>query len=231
MPKKVLFLDAFGTLLSGGMESIIRACEEIVDTNSLDMTPNEFLIVWDGHYKEILGGEFITLWRANEVSLKKTYRELGIEDETEGYLNRMYKSWYHAELYDDASEALPKLGSVPKCMVSNADEHLLDVAMKKNGLHFEYAVSSEKARGYKPYPKIFQCALEEIGCEPGEAVMVGDSQTSDIVGARRMGIPVIWINRFDEERREGVPEPDFEAKDIVGMVEILSDNGFFQIED
>jgi FMN phosphatase YigB (HAD superfamily) len=112
-------------------------------------------------------------------------------------------------------------------MVSNADEHLLDVAMKKNGLHFEYAVSSEKARGYKPYPKIFQCALEEVGCEPGEAVMVGDSQTSDIVGARRMGIPVIWINRFDEERMEGVPEPDFEAKNIVEMAEILLENGFF----
>ncbi len=163
MPKKVLFLDAFGTLLSGGIESIILACEEIVENNSLDMTPNEFLITWDGHYKEILGGDFMTLVRANEVSLKRTYKELGIEDETDSYLNRMYKSWYHAELYDDASEALPKLGSVPKCMVSNADEHLLDVAMKKNGLHFEYAVSSEKARGYKPYPRIFQCALEEVG--------------------------------------------------------------------
>jgi 2-haloacid dehalogenase/putative hydrolase of the HAD superfamily len=116
-------------------------------------------------------------------------------------------------------------------MVSNADEHLLDVAMKKNGLDFEYAVSSEKARGYKPYPRIFQCALEEVGCKPNEAIMVGDSQTSDIVGAKRMGIPVIWINRFDEERREGVPEPDFVAKDILEMAEILSDNGFFPIEE
>lgn len=231
MTKKVLFLDAFGTLLSGGMESIILACEEIVENNSLAMTPNEFLITWDGHYKEILGGDFMTLVQANKVSLKRTYKELGIEDGTDDYLNKMYKSWYHAELYDDASKALPKLRSVPKCMVSNADEHLLDVAMKKNRLDFEFSVSSEKARGYKPYPRIFQCALGEVGCEPEEAIMVGDSQTSDIVGAKRMGIPVIWINRFDEERREGVPEPDFEAKDILEMVEILSDNGFFQIED
>jgi 2-haloacid dehalogenase/putative hydrolase of the HAD superfamily len=231
MPKKVLFLDAFGTLLSGGMEAIIRTCEKIVAKNSLDMTPHEFLIAWDGHYKVLLGGEFITIWRANEVSLKRTYKELGIGDDTEGYLNKMYRSWYDAELYEDASRALPKLSSVPKCMLSNADEHLLDVAMKKNGLHFEYAVSSEKARGYKPYPKIFQCALKEVGCEPDEAIMVGDSQTSDIAGARRMGIPVIWINRFKEELREGVPEPDFEAKDILQMAEILSDEGFFQIED
>ncbi|MCK4444609.1 MAG: hypothetical protein KAW09_08695, partial [Thermoplasmata archaeon] len=147
MPKKVLFLDAFGTLLSGGIEAIHRTCEEIVENNLPDMTSQQFLRIWDGHYKKLLGGEFITIWRANEVSLKKTYKELGIDDETVGYLDRMYKSWYEAKLYDDASEALPRMESITKCMLSNADEHLLDVAMKKNGLHFEYSVSSEKARG------------------------------------------------------------------------------------
>jgi len=229
MPKKVLFLDAFGTLLSGGIEAIDRACVDIVANNSLDMTPKEFLIVWDRHYKELLGSEFITIWRANEVSLRATYEQLGIEDETDGYLDNMYKSWYEAELYDDASEALPRLSSIPKCMVSNADEHLLDIVMKKNGLHFEYSVSSERARGYKPYPKIFDFALKEVGCDPDEAIHVGDSQTSDIVGARRAGIPVIWINRMGEELMDGIPEPNHEAKDILEMLEIISREGYFAI--
>lgn len=229
MPKKVLFLDAFGTLLSGGIEAIYRTCEEIVESNSLDMTSQQFLRIWDAHYKKLLGGEFITIWRANEVSLLKTYKELGIEDETDGYLNRMYMSWYEAEIYDDASEALPKLKNITKCMLSNADDHLLDVAMKKNGLHFEYSVSSERARGYKPYPKIFMFALGEVGCEADEAIMVGDSQTSDIKGASDMGIQVIWINRMNEKLMEEIPEPDHEAKDILEMLEILRSQGYFSI--
>ena len=228
MPKKVLLLDAFGTLLSGGIEAIYRTCEEIVENNSLDMTSREFLRIWDGHYKTLLGGDFITIWKANEVSLKKTYRELGIDDRTEDYLERMYASWFEARLYEDASKALPKLKNVTKCMLSNADEHLLDVVMSRNGLNFEHSVSSERARAYKPYPGIFEFALNEVGCGAEEAVMVGDSQTSDIVGAKRMAIPVIWINRIGEDIHEGVPEPDYEAKDILDMLGILSKEGLFE---
>ncbi len=228
MPKKVLLLDAFGTLLSGGIEAIYQTCDEIVEHNSLGMTSREFLKIWDGHYKELLGGEFITIWKANEVSLKKTYGELGIEDQTEGYLERMYNSWFEAKLYDDASKALPRLRNVTKCMLSNADEHLLDVVMEKNGLRFEHSVSSEKARGYKPYPRIFEYALNEVGCGEEDAIMVGDSQTSDIVGAKRMGIPVIWINRTEEGLMDGIPEPDYEAKDILEMLDIMSREDLFQ---
>lgn len=228
MPKKVLFLDAFGTLLSGGIEAIYRTCQEIVENNSLDMTSLQFLRIWDGHYKVLLGGEFMTIWKANEVSLKKTYKELGIDDETDGYLDRMYSCWFEAKLYEDASEALPRMKSITKCMLSNADEHLLDVVMRKSGLNFEYSVSSERAQGYKPYPRIFEFALNEAGCERDEAIMVGDSQTSDIAGAKRMGMEIIWINRMGEELMEGVPEPDYEAKDILEMLEILSRERFFR---
>ncbi|TET91439.1 MAG: HAD family hydrolase [Methanomassiliicoccales archaeon] len=229
MSKKVLFIDAFGTLLKGSIEAIADTCKEIVENNSLSMTPKEFLIVWDRHYKELLGGEFITLWRANEVSLKMTYEELGIEDETDSYLNEMYKSWYSVTPYDDVKEVFPKLSSITKCMLSNADDHLLDVALKKNDLHFEYYVSSERVRAYKPYPKIFQFALDEVGCRPDEVVHVGDSQTSDIVGAKRAGIPVIWINRYEEELMDGIPTPDYEVQSLHGMLEIVSREEHFSL--
>lgn len=229
MPKKVLFMDAFGTLLEGSIEAIMDTCREIVENNSLSMTPQEFLIIWDRHYKRILGGEFITIWRANEVSLNMAYEELGIENETHSYLNAMYKRWYSVTTYEDVKEVFPKLSSITKCMVSNADDHLLDVALKKNDLHFDYCVSSERVRAYKPYPKIFQFALDEVGCKPDEVIHVGDSQTSDIVGAKRANIPVIWLNRYEEELQGGVPEPDFETRDLHGVVEIISSERFFSI--
>jgi 2-haloalkanoic acid dehalogenase type II len=229
MPKKVLFMDAFGTLLKGSLEAIADTCKHIVENNSLSMTPQEFLIVWDRHYKRVLGGEFITIWRANEVSLNMAYEELGIEDETDSYLNEMYKRWYAVTPYEDVIEVFPKLSSITKCMVSNADDHLLDVALKKNDLHFDYYVSSERVRAYKPYPKIFQFALSEVGCKPDEVIHVGDSQTSDIVGAKKSSIPVIWINRYEEELLDGVPEPDFEVKDLHGMMEIISSESYFSV--
>ena len=55
---------------------------------------------------------------------------------------------------------------------------------------------SEEAGVSKPDPHIFQIALERLQCAPGSAVMVGDSWTSDILGARAAGIRAIWYNCF-----------------------------------
>ena len=56
---------------------------------------------------------------------------------------------------------------------------------------------SEEAGVSKPDPRIFQIALERLGSRPDEAVMVGDSWSADIVGARGAGIRAIWFNRED----------------------------------
>jgi HAD superfamily hydrolase (TIGR01549 family) len=55
-------------------------------------------------------------------------------------------------------------------------------------------VVSEEAGVAKPDPAIFRIALDRLGCEPGEAVMVGDSWAADVIGARAIGIRPIWFN-------------------------------------
>jgi putative hydrolase of the HAD superfamily len=47
----------------------------------------------------------------------------------------------------------------------------------------------------KPSPTIFLAALELVGAEPGEAVMVGDSPADDVDGARALGIRAFLIDR------------------------------------
>ena len=55
-------------------------------------------------------------------------------------------------------------------------------------------IVSEEAGVSKPEAGIFQLALDRLGCDAGEAVMVGDSWAADIVGARALGIPAVWFN-------------------------------------
>jgi len=62
-------------------------------------------------------------------------------------------------------------------------------------------VVSEEAGVSKPDPAIFRLVLERLGCAAREAVMVGDSWTADIAGARAAGIRAIWLN----PRHEPVP--------------------------
>lgn len=55
-------------------------------------------------------------------------------------------------------------------------------------------IVSEEAGVAKPDPRLAYLALEALGCkEPREAVLLGDSLTSDIGCARAAGIDSIWL--------------------------------------
>jgi HAD superfamily hydrolase (TIGR01549 family) len=68
-------------------------------------------------------------------------------------------------------------------------EHLIDVM-----------VTSEEVKITKPDPVIFKTVLDRLGCSPQEAVMIGDSWESDIIGAYNLGIKCIWVNTYEEKR-------------------------------
>jgi putative hydrolase of the HAD superfamily len=75
-------------------------------------------------------------------------------------------------------------------------------------------IVSEVAGVSKPHPAIFRQALEAVGCQPSESVMVGDSWAADIEGARAAAIRPIWFNR------SGRPSPD--GSDDVREISTLS---------
>jgi HAD superfamily hydrolase (TIGR01549 family) len=69
--------------------------------------------------------------------------------------------------------------------------------LKRLGLEslIDVLVISEAAGFPKPDPRIFALALEQLGCAPDETIMIGDSWSADIAGARAAGIRAIWLNR------------------------------------
>ena len=60
---------------------------------------------------------------------------------------------------------------------------------------FDVAVSSVEHGYMKPHRSIFEAALRAVQVRPAEAVMVGDSLTHDIDGARRLGMRGILVAR------------------------------------
>ena len=69
--------------------------------------------------------------------------------------------------------------------------------------HVAALITSEECGVAKPDGAIFRCALERLDVAPGDAVMVGDSWDKDVIGATRMGIRAVWLNRF----AEACPDP------------------------
>lgn len=69
-------------------------------------------------------------------------------------------------------------------------------------LFVDALIVSEQVQVSKPDPAIFRVALDRLGVEPSESVMIGDSWAADVEGARAAGIRAIWFNP------NGVPAPD-----------------------
>ena len=100
--------------------------------------------------------------------------------------------------YPDAAPALAALRDhgLRLVCVSNWDCSLGSV-LERCGLGslLDGAVSSAEAGARKPDPAIFAPALELAGCEPGEALHVGDTPEEDLAGARAAGIEAVLIDR------------------------------------
>ena len=79
---------------------------------------------------------------------------------------------------------------------------------------FETVVISDEVGWRKPKPVIFETALDRMGLRPAEALFVGDRADIDVIGARGVGMPTVWINREGEALPAGAPVPDHEIRDL-----------------
>lgn len=61
--------------------------------------------------------------------------------------------------------------------------------------YFSHIIVSGAFGKGKPDPSIFEHVLEKSGVSREEALMVGDNLMTDILGASRVGIRSVWINR------------------------------------
>lgn len=61
--------------------------------------------------------------------------------------------------------------------------------------HFQALIISARVGYQKPHRRIFEHALEVMAVAPEQAIHVGDNYQADVVGARRVGIKPVLIDR------------------------------------
>lgn len=100
-------------------------------------------------------------------------------------------------LIDGAKELLDYLHPKYKIhILSNGFTEMQYKKMDSAGLssYFDKVILSDVVGVNKPHPEIFQFALNRIGKEANEVIMIGDNPHADIAGAYNSGIDQIWFN-------------------------------------
>jgi len=128
--------------------------------------------------------------------------------------------------YEGAEETLGKLSSRYRIGVIANQPAGTEERLVKWGLMplISICLSSTEVGLEKPDPAIFQLALSQSGCEPEQAVMIGDRLDNDIRPARLLGWKTIRIAygfaRF-QSPRDGMDEADLTLANLKGLVPVF----------
>src|SRR5258706_5226831 len=115
----------------------------------------------------------------------------------------IYQEWaacQHFLMYEDVPAGLKALAArnMRIGLISNSHRCLesFQAHFELEGL-IDVAISSSQHGYMKPHPSIFEAALKLAGVDASESVMVGDSLSQDIEGARRVGMRGVLVRRSD----------------------------------
>ncbi len=98
------------------------------------------------------------------------------------------------------------------------DIQSLKLAAGKIDTFFELVVTSASANCKKPDPRIFQFALNELGIQAQECLMIGDNYKTDIQGAQSVGIDHIYINPEKKAHTYEVQTEIYSLKELMALL-------------
>ena len=173
----------------------------------------------------------------NNINGQEFYDKVTECAKTDSYAVRAAALYYGAEiprwygelekLYPDTKMILEALSKKYKLGVI-ANQSLGTKERLDNwniGKYFDVVVASAEAGCAKPDLKIFNLALEQAGCKPNDAVMIGDRLDNDIVPAKQIGMKTVWVRQGFAKYQiicNESEQPDFIIDSISDILDILA---------
>lgn len=127
------------------------------------------------------------------------FEELGITTDVEQFSQQyLVNLSQQTVLLDGTEETLRALaGAYNLAIITNGlkDVQRPRLALSTIGGYFKAVAISEEIGAAKPDPRFFAAAFEMIGNPPkDQALVIGDSLTSDIAGGNQFGLDTCWFN-------------------------------------
>ena len=217
---RLLSFDVYGTLVNTPPANA-RAFQSILgEAGRTDLDPKAFYAFWEqrniAHYYE----PYRSYKEICRLSLSEAFEKFGVATGRDGMIQRFFDCLSSMELYPDVRPTLDVLARHYKlALVSNIDDDLLDATPL--GREFDLVCTAERARGYKPDGTLFRYLLKSSELGVSEILHSGQSQFTDMVGAKPLGFTVAWINRRGLALDASVPPPDLVLPDLAPLSELL----------
>ena len=216
---KLISFDVFGTLISV-RDSSYGAFERILaDVGAHHVDVKTFWEHWEHRNIAHYWAPYRSYREICELSLAETFAHFNLTGDGR-LINRYFEAFPRFFLYDDVVQTLDRLSRrYGLAVVSNIDDDLLALTPLRRD--FDLVCTAQRARGYKPDGTLFRYLIEHAGCRKDEILHAGQSQFTDLVGGKPLGLTIAWINRRHIDLDASVPQPDFIFPDIQSLTDLV----------
>ena len=165
-----------------------------------------------------------------ELALRYLLIKYGINLENKVTMEKLLEVYYRSmyeirKVYSDVIPTLAKLQAkgVRLGIISNTTnpEFMKDWERRHFGLdaYFEFSIYSSAVPYRKPHPSIFELAIHRLNLKPNKILFVGDNLKADVLGAKKVGMVAVWLNRNSLKSVDDI-HPDYEITSLAELVKL-----------
>lgn len=211
--------DAYGTLFDVH-SAVGRHSARLPDASTVSMLwrTKQLEYTW----LRTLMGRYVDFWQITQDALNFA---LDTHEMTDAALQQdLMQAYLELSCYPEVPKVLEALKQKGfRCAIlSNGSTEMLNSAVRNSELQdfFDAVISVDSLGVYKPDPRVYQLAVDQLDLQPGE-IAFQSSNAWDAAGAGAFGFKVAWINRFGQQAERLGTLADAELKDLEGLPALL----------
>ena len=225
-PFEIISFDCYGTLVDWEA-GILSALRPIFLSYKIQLSDDHLLELFAEEESKNQVRDYFNY----KTILKKMMRgfaarfKITLTSSENDCLLRSLKTW---EPFPDTLPALKALKEKYKlAVISNIDDDLFFETAKKLEVPFDWVITSEQIKSYKPSLNNFRQALQKMSTAPEKVLHVAQSLYHDIAPAKTLGLATVWVNRRKGKPGFGATPPsggagDLEVADLNELVKVLN---------
>ncbi len=209
-----LTFDCYGTLIDweAGIAAGLRAT---LGPHGVTATDEELLEAYAAHEARLEAGDYLTYREVLAGSLRGVAADLSVTP-TEQELTAFSESVAAWPAFADSPAALRDLRHRFRLgVITNCDDDLFARSNERLGVDFDWIVTAQQARAYKPAERPFELAFDTIDVPRERILHVAQSLFHDHVTAKALGMTTVWIDRRQGRRGSGATPPAQATPDLV----------------
>ena len=211
---EVVTFDCYGTLIDweAGLSNSLLP---ILSSHKIKIGKEELLKLYSELEAEEESGAYIAYKEVLKNVLKKIGSNLKFTPTPEELENfpQSIKGW---RPFPDTVAALKRLKTKYKlAIISNIDDELFAYSEKRLQVEFDWLITAQQVKAYKPALHNFLSAIEIIGLPRAKILHVAQSLYHDISPAKSLGLSAVWINRRHGKKGFGATPPSQASPDLM----------------